>query len=254
MWQTPRVSYERNPVLHAHIDDVDRDALLAFVEERVRCLETDREAWAVRLGLLGKAGARVLPSPVGLLCFGLYPQRVMPAWGISAVRVRGHNIADEIAASEHLEGDVGQLITGACDFVAKHALSAHDDEDEDAAEYAAVAVREAVTNAVIHRDLRKPGRVGVHLYDDRLEVWSPGGVPEALGDLEEALTRGGVSMPRNPLLCATARERGWMRQIGRGLATIQRAARAARIEVRVTSRGFCVTFPSRFPVATRGRQ
>lgn len=247
------MSYERSPVLHAHIDDVDRAALLGHVEERVQCLEADRESWAVRLGLLGKAGSRLLPTPAGLLCFGLHPQWAMPAWGISAVRVHGRNIADEIAASEHLEGNVGQLIDDACGFVAQQALGAA--EADDTAEYAAGAVREAVTNAVLHRDLRKPGRVGVHLFDDRLEIWSPGGVPEALGDLEEALTRGGVSMPRNPLLCATARERGWMNQIGRGLATIQRAARApARIEVRVTSRGFCVTFPSRFPVLTRGRQ
>lgn len=240
-------------MLHAHIDDVDRAALLGHVEDRVRCMEADRETWAVRLGLLGKTGSRVLPTPVGLLCFGRRPQWVTPAWGISAVRVRGRHIADEIAASEHLHGNLGELIDGACDFVGSHAMAAGDGDVT--GEYVAGAVREAVTNAVLHRDLRKTGRVGVHLYDDRLEVWSPGGVPEALGELDEALSRGGVSMPRNPLLCATARECGWMRQIGRGMATIQRAAHApARIEVRVTSRGFCVTFPSRFPVAARERQ
>ncbi|MEM6786665.1 MAG: ATP-binding protein [Myxococcota bacterium] len=269
------MSYERNPVLHAHLDDVDRDALFDHVGARVRCLDADRERWAVRLGLLGRTGSRLAPTPVGLLCFGRRPQLVAPAWGVSAVHICGRNIADEIASVAQLEGDVGALIEGACDFVRRHALGgggtpegtpraadappgASPEADLGARtprEYAEEAVREAITNALVHRDLRKPGRVGLHLYDDRLEVWSPGGVPEALGDLDEALARGGVSMPRNPVLCSVAQARGWMRLLGRGLATITRAARDQnRIEVRVTPRGVGVTFPSRFPVASPDRQ
>ena len=68
------------------------------------------------------------------------------------------------------------------------------------------AVREAVTNAVLHRSYSiESGNVRVALYDDRLEVTSPGGIPFGM-TVDEAMS--GRSRPRNPVIARFFREAG----------------------------------------------
>jgi len=108
-------------------------------------------------------------------------------------------------------------------------------------------VREILTNALVHRDLRKSSRVLLRLFTDRLEVWSPGGPPEGVTDLEELSREGGLSQPRNPLLAASSRVLGLSEQLGRGLALLSRASTAgARIEIRSSPRDVLVIVPSRW--------
>lgn len=58
------------------------------------------------------------------------------------------------------------------------------------------ALREALVNAIVHRDYRFTANVQVHVFRDRLEIVTPGGLP--VGMREECL--GTKSVPRNPLL------------------------------------------------------
>lgn len=65
-------------------------------------------------------------------------------------------------------------------------------------EYPMDAVREAITNAVVHRDYQSPSKIQVRIFDDRLEVWNPGALPE--GWTVEKLKQEHESKPFNPLL------------------------------------------------------
>jgi predicted HTH transcriptional regulator len=115
-------------------------------------------------------------------------------------------------------------------------------------EYPIQAVHEAVLNALIHRDYRLSGRASVRIYDDRLEVWNPGGMPVQLS-LEHLAQHGGVSFPRNPVLASAARVLGLMDQIGRGLPTIRRAvSQVTSLPAHFGSSqsDFLVVVPSRF--------
>ncbi|HHH26756.1 MAG TPA: hypothetical protein ENK57_00165 [Polyangiaceae bacterium] len=134
----------------------------------------------------------------------------------------------------------------------------HDQVDpaSSATEYAEIALREALVNALVHRDLRRAARVAVRIFDDRLEIWSPGGMSDAVGELDEMVQHGGVSMPRNPLLAATARLLGLGEQLGRGLCVMRRAITELpnrRLELRATTRDFTVVLPSQLsrPATTR---
>jgi ATP-dependent DNA helicase RecG len=73
-------------------------------------------------------------------------------------------------------------------------------EREIVPEYPTEAVREAITNAVCHRDYTSTGTVQVRIYDDRLEVWNPGTLPYGL--TFEDLYREHISHPRNRLIAA----------------------------------------------------
>lgn len=245
------MSYERTAISVAGVDDLDMAALATFVARRLPGAGEERapEELAIRLGLLAKTGPRVHPTPVGLLAFGHLPQMFHPEWGISAVRVDGLSLSDPLVARQDIEGPMAELLERAAHFVRTHTTTLHDQVDPSAAatEYAETALREALVNAIVHRDLRRSARIAVRVFDDRLEVWSPGGMSDAVGELDEMVQHGGISMPRNPILAATARLLGLGEQLGRGLCVMRRAITELpnrRLELRATSRDFSVVLPS----------
>jgi predicted HTH transcriptional regulator len=61
-----------------------------------------------------------------------------------------------------------------------------------------IAIREAIVNAVAHRDYESPSKVQVRIFDNRIEIWSPGRLPDDIAI--EDLKREHRSVPRNPLL------------------------------------------------------
>lgn len=81
------------------------------------------------------------------------------------------------------------------------------------------AIREALINALVHRDYSNFGRdIKVGIYDDAVNIVSPGGLPNGI-TLEEALT--GRSEIRNRVLARVFKELGYIEQWGSGIARIQ---------------------------------
>jgi len=97
---------------------------------------------------------------------------------------------------------------------------------EDRPQYPAEALREAVVNALCHRDYSEPGAsIGVSIYDDRLEVWSWGRLP---GDLTpERLRVDHPSIRRNDLIAEVFYRRGYIEKWGRGTQKILEVCRDA---------------------------
>ena len=85
------------------------------------------------------------------------------------------------------------------------------------------AVREALINALCHRDYASVGTVQVRIYDDRLEVWNPGRLPPDL--TIEALYRQHASHPRNPRLAHALYRARLIEHWGTGTLRIIRALR-----------------------------
>ena len=230
------VGFERSTVPGASADDIDLAALSAYLRRRSPALAATlgTEVLAARLGLLVPAAGGPLPTIAALLAFGSAPQLHRPEWGLSAVLVAGSSLADPIVSRADLEGGLVALVDQAIDFVRTQSRSIPDllHPGEPRPEYPEIAVREAVVNALIHRDLRQTGRVAIRIFDDRLEISSPGGLPAPL-PLDELAQHGGLSLPRNPLLAAVARGLGLAEQVGRGLPVI-RAALAGRSPTPVT--------------------
>jgi ATP-dependent DNA helicase RecG len=249
------MSHERLSVSGAELDDLDLSALDAFVTARAPTLRAtlQLEDVALRLGLVVRSAPRVTPTPVGLLLFGKTPQLVAPDWGVAAVCIDGTTLSDPVRYRLDLEGNVASLLSQGLAFVRgkteetspPHSTAAASLAG-DADEYPEAAVREALVNALLHRDLRRAGRIALRRFHDRLEIWSPGGLPEGLSDVTELLREGGVSHPRNPILAALARAMGIGEQLGRGLAVLARVggSYARRVEVHSSPRDVLVVIPS----------
>jgi ATP-dependent DNA helicase RecG len=185
---------------------------------------------AVSWGLAERKGAVTLPTVAGVMLFGLHPQRLSPHWGVGAVRLAGTELDAPILDRADLEGAVDQLVDEALAFVRRNmrvaaTFPSGEAKRHDLPEYPLAAVREALTNAVVHRDYSRGGRVMLRIFEDRLEVQNPGSLPEGL-TLEEVAQRGGFSYPRNPILARVMRDWGRMEEVGRGLLRIRREMEA----------------------------
>ena len=79
------------------------------------------------------------------------------------------------------------------------------------------ALREAVANAVAHRDYRSTANVQIYVFKDRIEIVSPGGLPAGMSEAD----LGVKSMPRNPLLFGMLYRMDVVENIGSGIRRIR---------------------------------
>ena len=108
------------------------------------------------------------------------------------------------------------------------------------------ALREALANAIAHRDYRSRDHVRVRVFRDRVVISSPGGLPEGMseGDL------GTMSVPRNPLLYNMLARMGLVGGIGSGIRRMKALCREYGVlEPRIEVSGADVTISFRRPPA-----
>jgi len=79
------------------------------------------------------------------------------------------------------------------------------------------ALREALVNAIAHRDYRSTANIQIYIFQDRIEIVTPGGLPA--GMRKEDL--GVKSVPRNPLLFGIFQRMRLVEQIGSGIRRIR---------------------------------
>lgn len=79
------------------------------------------------------------------------------------------------------------------------------------------AIREALLNAVVHRNYHIPSSIKIAIYDNRIEIFSPGSFPAPLNITS---LKSGVSYIRNIAICKVFREAGYIEKLGSGLPII----------------------------------
>ena len=179
------------------------------------------------LRLLVPHQGRKVPSIGGLLLFGRDREARFPDAWMQAGRFAGTdktNIVDSVA----LHGPLPKVIEAAIQFVQKHGLHGFDIgavRRTDHWSLPPVALREAIINAVVHADYAQRGApLRVSIFDDRVEVESPGLLPPGLtvDDL-----RRGVSKLRNRVIGRVFQELGLIEQWGSGIQRMSAACRDA---------------------------
>jgi len=240
---TESLYYDETPMVRLSLADLDLAALGDFLERTGQeDLEADRERLLRNWGLLENGH----PTLAGLLLFGRAPQRHLPYAQINAARFRGNDPSVDPADRKDLSGRLLEVIDQAERFLDLHLPTPHrirDFEPEPQPELPKAALREAVVNAVAHRDYTIRGPVRLFVLDDRVEVHTPGKPPNGVD--EEAM-RAGVHVVRNPTIYARLSDAGLVTRAGTGIRRIIRLVREAtgediRIEIRET--GVCLAIP-----------
>src|SRR3989344_3879214 len=134
----------------------------------------------------------------GILLFGKTPQHFLSQSEIRCARFKGIEPL-EFIDMKVLDGNIIDQRERALKFVQEH-ITLHAKivgaERVEKWEYPLEAVREAITNAICHRDYQLTSNIQVRIFDDRIEIWGCGSLPKEL-TLED-LKKKHDSIPRNP--------------------------------------------------------
>ena len=97
-------------------------------------------------------------------------------------------------------------------------------EHDEVWEYPLEALREAIMNAIVHRDYADSGNTQIRIFDDRIEVWSPGLLPKEINIAE--IYKEARSVPRNKLIMRIFHECGLIENWGTGFQRMLALCRA----------------------------
>ena len=109
------------------------------------------------------------------------------------------------------------------DFVKKHInkeiVITGNAENEERWQYPLDAIREIVMNMIVHRDYRSAADSVIKIYNDRIEFYNPGDLPDGL-TIDKLLSNNYISAPRNKKIADFFKEMGMIEKYGSGIRRI----------------------------------
>ncbi len=191
---------------------------LAGVEHRAKA-----QSILASLGVADIRGSKLRVRQAGVLFFAKDPQRFIKESHITCIRYQGEDRFQVVDRVEVL-GDPVTMIEESLKFVKKSTnvkyVVTGEAQHRELFDYPLVAVREAVINAVMHRDYVYNGsHIYVHVFSDRLEIENPGGLPPGLS-IEDLGKR---SVRRNRAIADLLFRAKFVEQIGSGIQRMKRA-------------------------------
>ena len=208
-------SFDIEPIQQARCEDLDPDLVNAVLARqrqlhpRIFASLPDEDALVSLHVLARDENGRTAPTLAGLLALGTYPQSIFPRLTVVFTAYEdgaGDSPATTYADAETMAGPIPAILEDTLAAVQRNmhigeVPSTAAQSAEGVPDYPLAAVREAVANALMHRDYSPASRgsaIHVILYPDRLEVVSPGGLYGTL-TLEDLSTPGHFST-RNQFL------------------------------------------------------
>ncbi len=244
------VGWERQVPAGASLDELDPEKLTAYARRIGPAAEQAPLALLERRGCVCRhdgavvAGpASFVPTNAGLLLFARQVEARYPQAEISLVHYRGRDMADAFER-EDVRDTLVEALRRAERWLMEHMRKGSRMvglERQDWTQFPPGAVREALVNAVAHRDYSVRGEgIRLSLFSDRLEVYSPGRLPGHVtveNIVEERFSR-------NESLVQVLADYGLIERLGYGIDRMLRQMAAAGLPppgFRETAAGFLVT-------------
>ena len=212
-------------VTRAGIDDIDKKKIKWYLTRRetIRNVSKPQDMnMTTFLRNIKGINDDGTPTHAGLLFFSKHPQRrFFHNAQLRVVRFKGtsvlHPIIDRIDCGETLWENVDT----AEDFIRRNIRllsfrTSESSQQDDKFEYPLNALREAIINALIHRNYQETADVRVFIFDNRVEVISPGTFPEGVSPDEP------THKPVNPTLSQFMFDVGFIERSGAGIRMMQR--------------------------------
>lgn len=204
-------------------DDLDRYAIDEYLQK----------VYATTLDGFGGKAEQVLknihvlshngvPTLAGYLFFGKHPEYNCPTCMVKAVSFFGNDLAGtQFRDTKEILGNMPQLYDKSMAFLK---ANLHNVQEKGASfntlgklEIAEEVLEEVLQNALVHRDLLRPAPIRIFVFDNRVEIISPGALA---GGLTEDDIRSGKTYQRNPYMAIFATNALYYRGIGSGIVRI----------------------------------
>jgi ATP-dependent DNA helicase RecG len=206
------------PVPGTSIADVDLDYFRHFFRTRF-----DEELEQQNLSLAQVlSNMRLLADDrltvTGVLLFAKEPQTLLPVFNVKAISYPGTDIhASLYLESADIFGRIDAEFEGSMAFVLRHLRREQEGQGINSLgeiEIPKIVLEELLANALIHRDYFVSAPIRIFIFDDRIEIISPGHLPN---NLTVANIRSGTSNMRNPILSSFATRILPYRGLGTGI-------------------------------------
>ncbi len=244
--------YEAQLVPNATMADLDEQRILRYLDQVAFSATEDitqallaRGCVAYAEPVLGTAPV-IMPTVAGILLFGRAPQQFIRSAEIICVRYAGAEMSDEFVRQD-ISGTLVEQIRQAEAFVfsnMRREMKINGLARQDSTEYPLAVVREAIVNAVCHRDYSIRGEgIRVFMFSNRLEVYSPGRLPGhvTLHNLKDE------RYSRNEAVVAILSDMGYIERLGYGIDRMISAMTEFGLPAPIfeeTAAGFKVTLES----------
>ena len=189
------------------INDIDEDCFKEFVLAKTKkSIEELGQPISTVLSNLGMLKDGEI-SLGGLLLFGKNPQQFRPTFTVQCVSVVGNDIStNEFRDKEEpFSGNLKELYNKTLSFITRNLKKVQKENGFNSPselEIPLETLEELLVNALIHRDYFISSTIKVFIYDNRIEIVSPGKLPNTLTIDNIKI---GTSIPRNPILFTNAR-------------------------------------------------
>jgi ATP-dependent DNA helicase RecG len=223
--------FDARPVAGATLADLDLDL---FVREYLpvavapAVLEQNGRSVSEQLAAVRFSSADCVPTGAGILVVGIAPTAWIPGAAVQFLRIAGTEIGDPVTDEKRLDGpliDVLRILDELLQVNVTTAVDITSDAKEvRRSNYPLAALQQLVRNAVLHRSYENTAApVRLTWYDDRVEVFSPGG-PYGVVSTEN-FGQPGVTDYRNPTLAEAMHALGYVQRFGFGIPVARRALR-----------------------------
>ena len=213
--------YDETLVLRAAIQDLDTQGFAHFFErayQRPLPFEKELENMLKNMRLLGEQSGEFHPTLAGILCFGRDPQRFLSHAQISAARIPGVSLSASPSDVKQIGGPLFNMLEDVARFTNLHLPIPHviqGYQPENRPELPETALRELFVNAIVHRDYTLHAPIRVLIFDDRIEIRTPGALPN--GVTIASILLGAAHVLRNPTIYSIFNRAGLVTHLGSGV-------------------------------------
>ena len=228
-----QLQWEAQPVLEATLEDLDNAKVQGYLEHLADLTKRPprindytelllKLKCAVRVVGGEQVGPKVYPTNAGLLLFGYAPRYLLTQAEVVATYYQDNSGVQRYTDRKTLVGTIPEQIDQVADVLRTWTPMGGRVEGFHRIDEPALpleSLREAVVNAVVHRDYSLAGTaVRIFYYPNRVEIHNPGVLPGNLS-LERLRQGEAPSLPRNPILVSVLKDMpgGYMERVGSGI-------------------------------------
>ncbi len=239
--------YEETLVLQADVSALDLGAFEAFCRDVLDEVFDDPLVLLEKWKMVRKREGKRHPTVAGLLLFGRRPQDFLPYAYLTAARIPGEDPSGESSDVKRIEGRLFRILEDTARFLDLHLRVPHrirGFEPEAYPELPRRALREVAVNALVHRDYTISAPIRVFILDDRVEIRSPGRLPNTV--TVDMVKAGLAHVLRNPQLYTFFLKAGYVTDTGNGFRRVVRDVKAAvgrEPEIRTEGNELAVSIP-----------
>lgn len=160
------------------------------------------------------------PTLAGTLFFGKNPQQLIPFAKIIAAYIPGKDISIPPSDRKDLEGKIPDILENSLKFLRLYLKEEHRIKSFKAESYPEIpeeVFRECIVNAVAHRDYTINASIRLFIFEDRIEIRTPGKLPNTV-TIENMKVS--IHVPRNPVIYNLLNKMGMVTDVGSGVPRV----------------------------------